>query len=195
MATTSLRLCHEKVFEKTPSTSLCLPGSKIPDWFSYQSSGSSITIVPPQHLCEFQSNDNHWDHSIFGLNLSVTGRWPITFIDSDHIVLGYSPVRVLKGDYTTASFKFRPSIYGYKGPVKGCKVKCCGVSLLYTQPNVIQLNLSVEKWAPRMTLVDHIKTRKRHDDHNPEQINTNGSRSGGTYYEEWEPNHKRVCKM
>ncbi|KAJ0025956.1 hypothetical protein Pint_07403 [Pistacia integerrima] len=125
MATTSLRLCHEKVFEKTPSTSLCLPGSKIPDWFSYQSSGSSIIIVPPQHLCnrkfigfalcaiiafegsycgrglyvgcsyQFQSIDNHWDHSIFGLNLSVTGRWPIMFIDSDHIVLGYSPVRVL----------------------------------------------------------------------------------------------------
>lgn len=143
---------------------------------------------------QFQSSDNHMDQSIFGLNLSVTGRWPITFIDSDHIVLGYSPVRVLKGDFKTASFKFRPSIYGYKGPVKGCKVKYCGVSPLYTQPNVIQSNFSVEKLAPRMTMVDHIKTRKRHDDYNPEQINTNGSRSGGTDDEELEPNHKRVCK-
>ncbi|XP_044510153.1 disease resistance-like protein DSC1 [Mangifera indica] len=39
------------VYEKTRSTSLCLLGSKIPDRFSYQSSGSSIAIVLPQHWC------------------------------------------------------------------------------------------------------------------------------------------------
>ncbi|XP_044509967.1 disease resistance-like protein DSC1 [Mangifera indica] len=203
MSSKSLRLCHEKVYEKTPSTSLCLPGSKIPDWFSYQSSGSSITIVLPQHWCnkkfigfalcvviafewrycgrglfvdstyQFQTSDNQWDPSIFGLRLSVAGIWAITAIDSEHIVLGYSPVRVLKGEYTAASFKFRPFIHGYKGPVEGCKVKYCGVSLLYTQPIVIQSNLSIENLAPMIT-------RKRHANYYPDQTNSTEIRSGGT---------------
>ncbi|KAH7568348.1 hypothetical protein JRO89_XS07G0279700 [Xanthoceras sorbifolium] len=36
--------------EKEVKVSICLPGSEIPEWFSYQNSGSSINI-PAQHDC------------------------------------------------------------------------------------------------------------------------------------------------
>ncbi|KAH9783073.1 Disease resistance-like protein DSC1 [Citrus sinensis] len=48
MATASLRLFYEKVFDVPPQFSICLPGNGIPDWFSYQSLGTSITIQLPQ---------------------------------------------------------------------------------------------------------------------------------------------------
>ncbi|KAJ4723742.1 Disease resistance protein (TIR-NBS-LRR class) family [Melia azedarach] len=51
MGTASLGLFYEKVFDVPPQFSISLPGSGIPDWFSYQSSGSSITIQLPQHWC------------------------------------------------------------------------------------------------------------------------------------------------
>lgn len=38
---------------RTPhGISICLPGSETPDWFSYQSSGSSLTIQLLQHSCD-----------------------------------------------------------------------------------------------------------------------------------------------
>ncbi|XP_031280229.1 disease resistance protein RPP2B-like [Pistacia vera] len=46
----SLRLCYEKLYKQTPKISYCIPGSEIPNWFSFQSSGSSIIIELPQHL-------------------------------------------------------------------------------------------------------------------------------------------------
>lgn len=37
-----------QVFDVPPQFSICLPGNRIPDWFSYQSLGTSITIQLPQ---------------------------------------------------------------------------------------------------------------------------------------------------
>ncbi|KAH9726816.1 Disease resistance-like protein DSC1 [Citrus sinensis] len=51
MATASLRLCYEKKFRTPHGISICLPGSETPDWFSYQSSGSLLTIQLQQHSC------------------------------------------------------------------------------------------------------------------------------------------------
>ncbi|XP_031249156.1 disease resistance-like protein DSC1 isoform X2 [Pistacia vera] len=159
MAVTSLRLCYEKVLKVTPAISFCLPGTIIPNWFSYRSSGSSITIQLPQHWCntrfirfalcgviEFEESycdsafyvtcDYHFDTNsadYYSCQMHVTMLgYDYVLIDPDHIVLGYDPclnARLLEGDYTTASFHFYPVEYGGKY----CEVKCCGVCPLYTQ--------------------------------------------------------------
>ncbi|KAJ4723394.1 Disease resistance protein (TIR-NBS-LRR class) family [Melia azedarach] len=50
MATTSLRLFYERKLNAPPGVSICLPGSQIPNWFTYKSSESSITIQLPLAL-------------------------------------------------------------------------------------------------------------------------------------------------
>ncbi|KAK9200684.1 hypothetical protein WN944_015882 [Citrus x changshan-huyou] len=38
-------------FRKLHGINICLPGSRIPDWFSSHGSGSSITMQLFQHCC------------------------------------------------------------------------------------------------------------------------------------------------
>ncbi|KAJ0026465.1 hypothetical protein Pint_07531 [Pistacia integerrima] len=159
MAVTSLRLCYEKVLKVTPAISFCLPGTIIPDWFSYRSSGSSITIQLPQHwcntrfigfalcavikfeesycdsafyvTCDYHFDTNSADYHTCQMHVTTLG-YDYVLIDPDHIVLGYDPclnARLLEGDYTTSSFHFYPVEYG----AKYCEVKCCGVCPLYTR--------------------------------------------------------------
>ncbi|XP_044512061.1 disease resistance-like protein DSC1 [Mangifera indica] len=157
MAVASLRLCCEKVLKVTPTISLCLPGTEIPIWFNYRSSGSSVTIEASENWCnkrfmgfclsavvEFEESycdsafyvscDYHFNKNsadYYSCQMHVTMiSYDSVFIDGDHVVLGYDPclnARLLEG--TTASFHFYPVEYG----AKDCKVKCCGVCPLYAQ--------------------------------------------------------------
>ncbi|KAJ0025640.1 hypothetical protein Pint_07332 [Pistacia integerrima] len=71
-------------------------------------------------------------------------------IESDHLVLGYSPcmdVKLLNGVHTTALFEFNPIKKYPVRNIKGSKVNCGGVCPLYAQPDVIENHISVEKLA------------------------------------------------
>lgn len=154
-----------QVLSKIPKISLFLPGSKIPEWFNYQSSGSSMTIELPQHWCNrrfigfalsaiiafgekyedidwFRVSCNYRFEDSYGD--SVCFRWHCSLHIchaklNDHIILGYSPcmdARLLKGNYTTVKFTFGASKSSCLcKPLKDCQLKCCGVYPLFAQPN------------------------------------------------------------
>ncbi|KAK0581061.1 hypothetical protein LWI29_009538 [Acer saccharum] len=66
-------------------------------------------------------------------------------IDMDHVVLGYRSypnVKILEDDYATCTVKFAAPDVG-----QNCKVKYCGVSLVYAEPEIIQPSISVEKFG------------------------------------------------
>ncbi|XP_044510157.1 disease resistance-like protein DSC1 [Mangifera indica] len=126
LATTLLRLCYEEESDEIPAISLCLPGSEIPNWFSYQGSRSSVTIQLHQNwcnrrfigfaLCAVLSFDKRscYEEAI-SVNCSYrfesssvdTVHFQCDFmagaalengmiIESDHLILGYSPLMDVK---------------------------------------------------------------------------------------------------
>ncbi|KAJ0025649.1 hypothetical protein Pint_07345 [Pistacia integerrima] len=141
MATSLLKLCYEKVYNEIYAIGFYLPGSEIPDWFSYQSSGSSITCKLPRDLC----NRSFIGFAIFAVIVFESGCYAHEFyvscdcqfgtkyadrvkfechfntvseanmvVDADHMVLGYVPfcdTWLGDGDHTTASFGFSPTQY------------------------------------------------------------------------------------
>ncbi|KAL5778555.1 hypothetical protein ACOSQ2_009292 [Xanthoceras sorbifolium] len=114
-------LWREISFEKsleTPAASICFPGSEIPDWFSFQSVGSSITIQLRPDWCNnnFVSfavcavvafRDHHVDQKGFSVGCKLKLKYEygvvaqgslmgwhdgdsgLRYVESDHVFLGY----------------------------------------------------------------------------------------------------------
>ncbi|KAJ0020326.1 hypothetical protein Pint_31060 [Pistacia integerrima] len=113
-------------------------------------------------------------------------------IESDHLVLGYSPcmdVKLLNGVHTTALFEFNPIKKYPVRNIKGSKVKCCGVCPLYAQPDVIEAHISVEKLAT----INQDSGEAVLEEYTNEQAHRFGSCCGGSD-EEPEPHPKRLCR-
>ncbi|TXG67522.1 hypothetical protein EZV62_008797 [Acer yangbiense] len=162
-----------KGFEKPPiQFSIYLPGSEIPEWFSYQSSGSSVNIQVLRQdfinrkfmgfaICAVIEIDEYHNYECDYLEVGICGHfetcdYPISFppyynrgnnkvfINSDHILLGYSPVSKLdylyqnleklfagdSCDYVDISFEIQ-TMFRY------CKVKHYAVHPIYAEPKEI----------------------------------------------------------
>ncbi|KAB2615663.1 TMV resistance protein N-like [Pyrus ussuriensis x Pyrus communis] len=76
------------------SLNMSLPGSEIPDWFSHQCMGSSVTMQLPLNSYHYKvlgfAICTVRDHSDFNYNFYMVD-WGsrVRFLDSDHIFLGY----------------------------------------------------------------------------------------------------------
>ncbi|XP_044511384.1 disease resistance-like protein DSC1 [Mangifera indica] len=223
LATTLLRLCYEEGSDEIPTVSLCLPGSEIPNWFTYRGSESLVTIQLHQNwcnrrfigfaLCAVLSFDERscYEEAIY-VNCSYrfesssvdTVHFRCDFmtgaalqdgmiIESDHLILGYSPfmnVKLLNGDYTTASFEFTPIKKYPMRNIEGCKVKSCGVCPLYAQSDLIQVDGSVEKLATINQDIGEAVV----EESTKEEADRFGSCSGGSVEEDAEPHPKRLCR-
>ncbi|KAK2653515.1 hypothetical protein Ddye_013371 [Dipteronia dyeriana] len=138
--------------------------------FYYEEPSSLYSI---SYKCHYKIN--HGDEFAYpgSLGVCVNGDYMNkTFINSDHVALGYWDYSNLIqdwDDYTTFSLKFWPSI-----DVPNCRVKCCGVCPIYAEPNTT----SVEKFV---TCIDQQfgKTKKFTDEEmNPcPEIITGSSKS------------------
>ncbi|KAJ4723398.1 putative disease resistance protein (TIR-NBS-LRR class) [Melia azedarach] len=171
MATASLRKFYEQVdTDFAHDFNICFPGSRIPEWFSDQSLGSSITIQLPQLCCNrsfigfalcvviafehvFEAGRYlgvvcryRFETKKFGWTCWLhkprgTASGDHTIFDSDHVCFGFDPCLPRNLDHHTfLSFDFSP-VYG-----KGVKVKCCGVCPVYahpikTKPNAFTVNM------------------------------------------------------
>ncbi|GAY44802.1 hypothetical protein CUMW_084650 [Citrus unshiu] len=166
LAEIKLRLFNEKNFDTQRGISICLPGSGIPDWFSNQSSGSSITIQLPRHCCsrifigfafsaviEFQRDSDargeyfhvRCDYTFENKHVDHCHLVQYLTIDSDHVILGFQPccdIQPPDGDHSAAvSFRFLIEN-------KKChNVKCCGVNPVYANPNMTKSNTFTLKFA------------------------------------------------
>ncbi|KAH9726831.1 Disease resistance-like protein DSC1 [Citrus sinensis] len=163
----------------------CLPGSEIPDWFSYQSSGSSIAIQLPPHCCNKnfigfalcvviqleEGFDADADECFVKCNYNFEIKTPSEtkhaddycflfadeFIESDHVLLGFSPCWNVGlpdpdvGHHTTVSFQFS-LYYPYLASPRLHKLKCCGVCPAVlnpskTKPTTLTLKFSASSEA------------------------------------------------
>ncbi|KAH9780917.1 ADP-ribosyl cyclase/cyclic ADP-ribose hydrolase [Citrus sinensis] len=146
MIIASLRLFREK-------------GSEVPDWYSSQSLGSSITIQLPHRfgnknfigfaLCvviEFEFEEDSYSPAIFfgvGCKFGFDHFCQLVgnvCVNSNHVILGFYPCwNIGLSDGATVSFDFFIIPYQLvigKGPRK---VKCCGVTPVYANPNTFTL--------------------------------------------------------
>ncbi|KAJ8759847.1 hypothetical protein K2173_009948 [Erythroxylum novogranatense] len=156
MAITSPKL--QKVFPSRTSASICIPGDQIPDWFTYQSMGSSISVKVPirRHsykrlgyaLCTVISFDGYHDDGQFNVRcrlktdngdfndfIGYSGGWfsgegKSRFISSDHMFLwlGWFTQELPN----VLSFEFYP-VKNREHCLHKCKVIKCGVHLLYSE--------------------------------------------------------------
>ncbi|KDO40706.1 hypothetical protein CISIN_1g036772mg, partial [Citrus sinensis] len=146
-------------YHNPPRGCVSYPGSEIPEWFSYQSMGSSVTLeLPPGWvnnnfvgfaLCAIVP-DHHGDTRGFTVRCILKTKddiavcflyvWEDYFgvnssIESDHVLLGY--------DFSVSSDSFGGSnsefciqfyIQHFEGPgIEGFDVKKCGAHLIYVQ--------------------------------------------------------------
>ncbi|KAH9782918.1 ADP-ribosyl cyclase/cyclic ADP-ribose hydrolase [Citrus sinensis] len=174
VAIASLRLGYEKAINEKLSelrgSLIVLPGSEIPDWFSNQSSGSSICIqLPPQSSCRNLIGfafcavlDFKHLHSCYCCNiyvrfqldleiktLSETKHVDLGFmvctgsLDSDHVILGFKPC--LNVGFPDGYHHTTASFKFFT------KLKRCGVCPVYANPretkaNTFTLNFATEVW-------------------------------------------------
>ncbi|KAH9648939.1 ADP-ribosyl cyclase/cyclic ADP-ribose hydrolase [Citrus sinensis] len=154
-----------------PRGCVSYPGSEIPEWFSYQSMGSSVTlelppgwfnnnfvgfalcaIVPDHHgitrgfnvRCILKTKDDVAVCSLYVWNhLGVNPS-----IESDHVLLGYD--FSLSSDSLGGSnneFCIQFNIQHYEGPgIEGFDVKKCGAHLIYAQDPSKRLRSEVEDY-------------------------------------------------
>ncbi|ESR55398.1 hypothetical protein CICLE_v10018611mg [Citrus x clementina] len=192
----------------------CLPGSEIPDWFSYQSSGSSIAIQLPPHCCNKnfigfalcvviqleEGFDADADECFVKCNYNFEIKTPSEtkhaddycflfadeFIESDHVLLGFSPCWNVGlpdpdvGHHTTVSFQFS-LYYPYLASPRLHKLKCCGVCPAVlnpskTKPTTLTLKFSASSEAQCSERARTSKSLDRSDE------------------EEVEPSPKRICR-
>ncbi|XP_059441190.1 disease resistance protein RPV1-like [Corylus avellana] len=134
---------------------ICLPGSEVPNWFSHQRIGSSISFHVPSIsngqilrllVCAVYSANSEYNkmggldpHVI--INNKTRGYdhtlWPTLFPGpvtcEDHVFLYQTPlisneIEMESGDEIELSIKLR----------KAAKVKKCGIHLLVDEPNVME---------------------------------------------------------
>ncbi|KAL5843294.1 hypothetical protein ACOSQ4_009252 [Xanthoceras sorbifolium] len=169
----------KKRYKKPIQIGICFPGSEIPEWFSYQNSGSLVNVQVLRHnwdearrymglalsvVIGFEEYYNdyqglgvhyeyHFETSDGYRSVKFTGQdftlcnWQEDdqriLIDSDHILLGYvlssQPFAKLLRfdcDYAVISFEFK--VQDSLGePLKGCKVKYCGVHPIFLESTKI----------------------------------------------------------
>lgn len=150
-------------------STIILPGSKIPEWFSNQSSGSEITLQFTQHcrqnligfaLCAVLGSKNtrylfdvrcQYNFEISTLSerkhvrqCCVWDSFQIT--KTDHVMVGFSPCGNVgfpdDNRHTAVSFGFLSM---------SDVVLCCGVCRVYanpnkTKPNTFTLNFATQIW-------------------------------------------------
>ncbi|TXG68560.1 hypothetical protein EZV62_003495 [Acer yangbiense] len=136
-----------------PSFCFCCPGNEIPEWFSHQHRGSSVVIKLPPNWCStkflgfalcvvaafedceyfnfafnckcyFLTKDDEVHDIVCDLNGMKLDR-RLGFLESDHVFL--------------ALFEFSPVDEGPK-PIRNCKIKKCGVHLLYLEEETTQIS-------------------------------------------------------
>ncbi|TXG47004.1 hypothetical protein EZV62_026298 [Acer yangbiense] len=129
-------------YEEEVEGIICLPGSEIPEWFSYKNPGSSINIRELRNDCGRSSYIMgfariNWlgTHLILGYNLSPKCYQFFQSLDTQIANRGMS-------DYVDTSFEFNIGhcnwwAYDKIAPVKGCEVKYCGIEPIYVQAHVM----------------------------------------------------------
>ncbi|KAK2636986.1 hypothetical protein Ddye_031778 [Dipteronia dyeriana] len=188
-----------KKHQKVVRVNICYPGSKIPEWFCYQSHRSSVNIQPSPlncsnrkflglALCAVIAFEGYCYTGEFSVGVPyvcyfqtdsgdrVTYKGELTFradrnykdsifINSDHIILGYHqylPGKLSMDDVASFKVVFKaPEDSSPRIPLKGfskienlfrgvdtsqsCRLKYCGVSPIYAEPEIIQTSISDEK--------------------------------------------------
>ncbi|EXC10452.1 TMV resistance protein N [Morus notabilis] len=187
MATVS-RITSKHVIEY-PSVSICYPGNQIPEWFSNQSAGSSISIELSPHwkntnflgftLCvvaapfaehKFHPQIHFYCESHFrfkdGESRTLNCFWrgysqdnddedkSRIFLKSNHVFLWYAPfhhgLEDIFSNSTEALFEFYP-IDSLEEKVDFCKVKKCGIHMLYLQETAqFDLIEYYRGWEPKV---------------------------------------------
>ncbi|XP_052292643.1 disease resistance-like protein DSC1 isoform X2 [Citrus sinensis] len=210
MAIASLRLGYEKAINEKLSelrgSLIVLPGGEIPDWFSNQSSGSSIYIQLPPHsfcrnligfafcavldfkkvysrcMCDFYFY-RQFDLEI--KTLSETKHVDLGFdlptrysLDSDHIILGFKPCLNVgfPDGYHHTTVSLKFFNKCYRSQ-KDCKIKRYGVCPVYANPSEIKANTFTLNFATDVWKLDDFP-----------------SASGTSDEEELEPSPKRICR-
>ncbi|ESR55428.1 hypothetical protein CICLE_v10022183mg [Citrus x clementina] len=210
MAIASLRLGYEKANNEKLSelrgSLIVLPGGEIPDWFSNQSSGSSIYIQLPPHsfcrnligfafcavldfkkvysrcMCDFYFY-RQFDLEI--KTLSETKHVDLGFdlptrysLDSDHVILGFKPCLNVgfPDGYHHTTVSLKFFNKCYRSQ-KDCKIKRYGVCPVYANPSEIKANTFTLNFATDVWKLDDFP-----------------SASGTSDEEELEPSPKRICR-
>ena len=149
--------------------SILLPGSEIPKWFTFQNIGPLIALQLPEHclinligfaLCaviDFKHlASNSWDSFYISCGIHIKTNKPEDFyfscflanirdaIYSDHVILGFSPLGIGGGNHNaTVLVSFFPT-----------KVKCCGLSPVYADPNKTEPKTFTLKFAAEIGKLD-----------------------------------------
>ncbi|XP_031272442.1 disease resistance protein RPP2B-like [Pistacia vera] len=152
-----------KEFYPRPSASICFPGTKIPEWFSTRSSGSSINLELPSNwlnpsfvnfaMCavvEFRNYHNEGQGLVVGCECKFKTNDEIVLyhgtlkgwhynsgpenVNSDHIFMGYDFHMCPSGYYDKITIQFYAEDLNNKR-IACCNVKECGIHLLYTEIN------------------------------------------------------------
>ncbi|KAH9726917.1 ADP-ribosyl cyclase/cyclic ADP-ribose hydrolase [Citrus sinensis] len=200
-----LNVISQKLSELRGSL-IVLPGGEIPDWFSNQSSGSSIYIQLPPHsfcrnligfafcavldfkkvysrcMCDFYFY-RQFDLEI--KTLSETKHVDLGFdlptrysLDSDHIILGFKPCLNVgfPDGYHHTTVSLKFFNKCYRSQ-KDCKIKRYGVCPVYANPSEIKANTFTLNFATDVWKLDDFP-----------------SASGTSDEEELEPSPKRICR-
>ncbi|XP_024044482.1 disease resistance-like protein DSC1 isoform X2 [Citrus clementina] len=209
MAIASLRLGYEKAINEKLSelrgSLIVLPGSEIPDWFSNQSSGSSICIqLPPHSFCrnligfafcavpDLKQVDSdcfrffyvkcQFDLEIETLSetkhvdLGYNSLFIEELIDSDHVILGFKPC--LNVGFPDGYHRATATLKFFaERNQKGQKIKRCGVCPVYANPSETKDNTFTINFATEVWKLDDLP-----------------SASGTSDVEELEPSPKRICR-
>ncbi|KAK9200891.1 hypothetical protein WN944_016090 [Citrus x changshan-huyou] len=209
MAIASLRLGYEKAINEKLSelrgSLIVLPGSEIPDWFSNQSSGSSICIqLPPHSFCrnligfafcavpDLKQVDSdcfrffyvkcQFDLEIETLSetkhvdLGYNSLFIEELIDSDHVILGFKPC--LNAGFPDGYHRATATLKFFaERNQKGQKIKRCGVCPVYANPSETKDNTFTINFATEVWKLDDLP-----------------SASGTSDVEELEPSPKRICR-
>ncbi|KAK9200652.1 hypothetical protein WN944_015850 [Citrus x changshan-huyou] len=185
----SLRLGYENAYNEKLSelrgSQIVLPGSEIPDWFSNQSSGSSIRIQLPAHsfcrkligfafcvVLDFkQLYSDRFRHFYVDLKIKILSETKHVDLGyhsrlikdphgSDHVILGFKPcLNVGFPDgyhHTTVSLKFFNKCHQNLKFQKGPKIKRCGVCPVYANPSEIKANTFTLNFATEVWKLDDL---------------------------------------